>query len=452
MVFTFTFTQKASSPLFQFKEKIFGSPEQALKEAYQAALTIQCIEEEHFHGGRIPIESADNNPHFPSYLRETVAQSLTILQQKTKEFNRSSSAVGKLGPNHLEKLILVEGILAKYSLKNSSSSSGGLDSMGVTDSRQEKNQFPSLKVNKIIDVVSASSPLGAMPRVKQPNINQPSQKQNAQSDEPSFTQKKKGILPRSLTRAFHRIQEVLHPEAEENAVHKFRSSKEKTVISLRLLSLLIIVPLLTQQVTKHFLVMPIVQQLRAAQETPVFLNSEMKEEALEELHSYEEELKLESILHKAPPITPEVLEEKVQHKAKELEEEFRSKSNNAISNVFADILGFLGFALVLILRRTDIPVLKSFIDDFIYGLSDSAKAFVIILVTDMFVGFHSPHGWEVILEGMANHLGVVANASAISLFIATVPVIADTILKYWLFRYLSQMSPSTKATIKEMND
>ena len=112
-IMAFTFNQKTSSPLSQFKEKIFGSPEEALKEAYQAALTIQCIEEEHFHGGRIPIESADNNPHFPSFLRESIAQSLNTLQQKTKEFNRSSSAVGKLGPNHLEKLILVEGILAE---------------------------------------------------------------------------------------------------------------------------------------------------------------------------------------------------------------------------------------------------------------------------------------------------------------------------------------------------
>jgi hypothetical protein len=53
---------------------------------------------------------------------------------------------------------------------------------------------------------------------------------------------------------------------------------------------------------------------------------------------------------------------------------------------------------------------------------------------------------------MANHLGVAANHSAISLFIATVPVVMDTLLKYWLFRYLSQMSPSTLATMKDMNE
>ena len=70
----------------------------------------------------------------------------------------------------------------------------------------------------------------------------------------------------------------------------------------------------------------------------------------------------------------------------------------------------------------------------------------------MFVGFHSPHGWEVLLESLSNHLGVAANHSAISLFIATVPVVMDTMMKYWIFRYLSRMSASTVATLKEMNE
>ena len=139
-----TSNQKTSSPLSQLKEKIFGNPEQALKEAYQAALTIKSIEEEHFHGGRIPIESADNNPHFPAFLREKIAKNLTILQQKTQEFNRSSSAVGKLGSNHLEKLILVEGLLAKYTL-NPPSSSEALVPTSVTNPHQEKNQSEQIK-------------------------------------------------------------------------------------------------------------------------------------------------------------------------------------------------------------------------------------------------------------------------------------------------------------------
>jgi len=103
-------------------------------------------------------------------------------------------------------------------------------------------------------------------------------------------------------------------------------------------------------------------------------------------------------------------------------------------------------------NREGLEILKSFIDETVYGLSDSAKAFIIILFTDMFVGFHSPHGWEVLLEGLAKHLGLPANRNFIFLFIATFPVILDTIFKYWIFRYLNRISPSAVATYKNMNE
>ena len=103
-------------------------------------------------------------------------------------------------------------------------------------------------------------------------------------------------------------------------------------------------------------------------------------------------------------------------------------------------------------RKPEVANLKSFIDEIVYGLSDSAKAFIIILFTDTFVGFHSPHGWEIILEGLSRHLGLPASRDFIFLFIATFPVILDTVFKYWIFRYLNRISPSAVATYKDMNE
>ena len=80
------------------------------------------------------------------------------------------------------------------------------------------------------------------------------------------------------------------------------------------------------------------------------------------------------------------------------------------------------------------------------------KAFLIILCTDMFVGFHSPHGWEIVIEGLLNHFGLPESKQFILLFIATFPVILDTVFKYWIFRYLNQLSPSTVATYRSMNE
>ena len=76
---------------------------------------------------------------------------------------------------------------------------------------------------------------------------------------------------------------------------------------------------------------------------------------------------------------------------------------------------------------------------------------MIILITDMFVGFHSPHGWEIVLESIARHFGLPENREFNFLFIATFPVILDTMLKYWIFRYLNRISPSSVATYRDMN-
>ena len=178
----------------------------------------------------------------------------------------------------------------------------------------------------------------------------------------------------------------------------------------------------------------------------------MKEEALHELKSYEEELQLTSLLYKTPTIEREEIEKKMEEKAEEIYQNFNHKSSEAISNLFADFVGLVAFALVIILNPQGLTALKSLLNTVMYDLSDSAKAFIIILITDIFVGFHSPHGWEVLLEGLSSHLGIAANRSFIFLFIATFPVILDTIMKYWIFRYLSRISPSAVATLRNMNE
>ena len=111
----------------------------------------------------------------------------------------------------------------------------------------------------------------------------------------------------------------------------------------------------------------------------------------------------------------------------------------------------MAFVVVCLVSRDQLRVLRGFLDEAIYGLSDSAKAFAIILFTDIFVGYHSPEGWTVLLDGIAHHFGLPTQENFILLFIATFPVILATIFKYWIFRYLNRVSPSSVATLKGMN-
>ncbi|MEI6063748.1 MAG: hypothetical protein WCQ26_04090 [Pseudanabaena sp. ELA748] len=50
------------------------------------------------------------------------------------------------------------------------------------------------------------------------------------------------------------------------------------------------------------------------------------------------------------------------------------------------------------------------------------------------------------------HLGIPENRDFIYLFIATFPVVLDSIFKYWIFCYLSRVSPSAVATYTNMNE
>lgn len=433
---TSTFSLR-KSPLSQLKEQFFGNPERSLKEAYEAASRIKSIENHYFSGYRVPVESLTSDR-----LQAEVQESLEVLQSRLEEFNASSSASGKLGSNHLEKLVFAEGILANYTIDRTPSSA-------ITPIPQpEVQNYSSASISASIVDVPSVKPIEATPTPRR----QPKRKDNS----PLNTLFSASTpLPGSVGKTFDKIKQELNPKSEQEVVDEFHRSRTVTIISVRLLALLIIIPIVTQQVSKHLAIAPIVEQYRSGAEAAVVidnLNSEWKEEALVELNTYEEQLKMDRMLKGVPAISAEEMEEKVQEKANEIAEVFYHKSNNSISNVFADLVGLFAFALVLLIRRKDISVLKTFIDNIIYGLSDSAKAFVIILFTDMFVGFHSPHGWEVILESFSNHLGIAANHSAISLFIATVPVVMDTMMKYWIFRYLSRMSASTVATLKEMNE
>ena len=100
--------------------------------------------------------------------------------------------------------------------------------------------------------------------------------------------------------------------------------------------------------------------------------------------------------------------------------------------------------------RPQIIILKSFLTESIYSLSDTTKSFLLILITDLLVGFHSPRGWEISIELFLKHLGWPENQDFIFLFVATFPVFLDTVFKYWIFRYLNKISPSTVATYHNM--
>lgn len=441
-----------------------GTPERALDQAYRAALMIKAIEDEHFNGKKISASSGEYSDSVISYFEADLKKYLKTAKIRLAEFKSSRSVFSSTEAKNLEsrrnkfnssslnldldneqqfiiieKLNFIDQIIKKYSEPER------LNKSLVPLSQLQDKQIIQSGLNQ-----SITTEINDEPR----SLQQGAVTKNTAVPDIESVSDKTGVLPRSILRTFNRLQQELDPKAEEEVVKNFRNSKLKTIFSLKFILTLIIVPILTHQIAKTFIVGPIIDNFRSENQNPagIFLNLEMEEEAFSELKLFEEELKFKSLIGLAPKISSEELEEQVKEKAALLAEEFRAKGNNSIKNIFADLLSMASFALVIIKSKQEISILKSFMDDLVYGLSDSAKAFIIILLTDIFVGFHSPHGWEVILKGISQHLGLPENQDFIFLFIATFPVILDSVFKYWIFRYLNRVSPSAVATYRNMNE
>ena len=258
-------------------------------------------------------------------------------------------------------------------------------------------------------------------------------------------------LPRSLLGVFDSIRLQLDPSTEDSVVAGYRRRRDSTLISLRVLLLLVLVPLLVQQIAGTYLISPAVNQFSPEFPFLSYPKPQLEEKAAEKLRLYKQELEFDAFLTGVQPLDDGALRDKLTEKATELKHDADEESLKAIKNVFADLAGLIGFAVVCFLSRDELRVLRGFVDEAVYGLSDSAKAFAIILFTDIFVGYHSPEGWQVLLEGIAEHFGLPSSQSFVNLFIATFPVVLATIFKYWIFRYLNRVSPSSVATLKGMN-
>ncbi|NJL81022.1 MAG: proton extrusion protein PcxA [Richelia sp. RM2_1_2] len=445
----FSVSQKIYSYLVKAYQWYLRTQERSLDEAYKAALQIKVIEDEHFNGQKIDINSVTYSTSVMDYFESDLKQLLRIVRMRLTEFKASHyllnesnlKAANKFNVEHpnselvLEKLRLIDQIVAKYTtpiLQQTFTQDAVIPSSTQYDTIIPKIESEIVQTRKV-DLA------------KNQSNNQPKGKVNTT-----------GVLPRSIFNTFNRLQVELDPNAEQDVVEKFRTSQRRTIISVRFLLLLIIIPILTHQISKAILVSPIINHFRSSEQSQLFINYEMEEEALLELERFEEKIKFQTLINSTPLLSPQEMEEKIEEqvkdKALEIAEKYQVISGNAIKNVFADIISVCAFIWFLMISKREIAVLKDFFDYIVYGLSDSAKAFIIILFTDIFVGFHSPHGWEVILEGISRHWGLPANHEFIFLFIATFPVILDTIFKYWIFRYLNRISPSAVATYRNMNE
>ena len=238
---------------------------------------------------------------------------------------------------------------------------------------------------------------------------------------------------------------------EQQVVQELRQWRQQSRRALRWLVILLLVPILVAVLAKQLVFGPMLGNYSDTNPTKVQLNEEIRAEFAANLAEFKSELEIRELLKLSPPLDVEATREKLSEKASELWQEARDEELNGLKNVLADTTATLAFIGLVFFNRQRLTVIRAFSNRAFLSLSDPVKIFFFILVTDMFVGFHSAEGWDAILSGLTHHFGLPENQNAIKLFIATVPVMMDSFIKFWIFNYLTRFSPTSSAIFERMN-
>jgi hypothetical protein len=105
------------SSLDSAKQWLYKTPERALNQAYNSALTIKSIEDEYFQGSKISNDSTDGSDlsnNLMSFVRADVEKELMIAKLRLAEFKTSCSILSIPVSDHLDKLSFLDEVLAKY--------------------------------------------------------------------------------------------------------------------------------------------------------------------------------------------------------------------------------------------------------------------------------------------------------------------------------------------------
>ncbi|KAL4181116.1 hypothetical protein AMTRI_Chr12g269640 [Amborella trichopoda] len=94
-----------------------------------------------------------------------------------------------------------------------------------------------------------------------------------------------------------------------------------------------------------------------------------------------------------------------------------------ISHFPTKIISFSILSAYSILGNEALVTLNSWLFLFFYNLSDTIKAFSILLLTDSCIRFNSPHGWELMIGSVYIDFGFSRNDQIISGLVSTSPVI-----------------------------
>nr|UFK63145.1 chloroplast envelope membrane protein [Osmunda mildei] len=260
------------------------------------------------------------------------------------------------------------------------------------------------------------------------------------------------LVPRSITRTLSRFETELASQSSSLVLNEFQLAKSQALSSIQYIGCLLFLPFIIPIFSKRWFLEPWIKNWWNTSQSQIFINPFQEERALERLQEVEGLLWLDKVMtdpvnNQSQDSDIDVYDETIQ-----LVMIYNEGNIQIILHLLTDVISIVTLILLFIIGRKRLAVLNSWIQELFYSLSDTMKAFSILLLTDLCIGFHSPHGWEIAIGSFLEHSGFAHNKYVISCFVSTFPVIPDTVSKYWIFRHSNRISPSIVATYHTMNE
>ncbi|KAK8936689.1 Chloroplast envelope membrane protein [Platanthera zijinensis] len=234
----------------------------------------------------------------------------------------------------------------------------------------------------------------------------------------------------------------------EDRVFQFASTS-----SAKFIALLVLIPWVVCFLVHDYVFMPFLDRYVKIVPLAAELFDVRKQQKLEMVKILRVEkarYRLEVEIGNSPPLSDEDFWLKLRHKAIELRDEFRLKNRRAFANIWSDVVYGVTLFILIYANKSKVALLKFTGYKLLNNTSDTGKAFLIILVTDIFLGYHSESGWQVLIEVILDRYGIEVDQAAITIFICTVPVIVDACVKLWLFKFLPRLSPNISSIFQAM--
>ncbi|KAI4353003.1 hypothetical protein L6164_007202 [Bauhinia variegata] len=178
-------------------------------------------------------------------------------------------------------------------------------------------------------------------------------------------------------------------EDDDDMLYEDRVFHYASLNSAKFLAVLIIIPWAMDFLVHDYILMPFLERYvktvpLAAQMLDV--RRHQKLEIIEELKTERGRFQLEVEIGKSPPLSDEEIWRELRHKALELRDEWRLENRRAFANIWSDMVYGISLFVLLYFNQSKVALLKFTGYKIINNISDTGKAFLIILVTDIFLG------------------------------------------------------------------